>query len=344
MRLALTPLVLLSTLLSATLAVEPGEKLSAPTSGGSEANSTATSSGEYLFEAVPGWAGIPDKLQIGPTHGGVVVDKAGLIYTSSDSAKGIYVFQPDGTLVRTIAPDYSGIHGMNIREENGEEFIYAAHLLGFQAIKMKLDGSVVLTITYPREANMYPEGKGFKPTAIAVAPSGEIFVADGYGSSRIHKFTADGKYIKTFGTKGNGDGEIHTSHGLAMDTRTGTPLLLVCDRENRRLVHFDLEGNFVGVITTGLRRPCSLSIHGDLVAIAELEGRVAIIDKTNKVVATVGDNPDKSQWAKFDVSPDLWKPGIFTSPHGVAFDASGNLYVQDWSKTGRLSKLVRVKK
>jgi hypothetical protein len=246
-------------------------------------------------------------------------------------------------LVRTIAADFYGIHGLCIREENAEEFIYAAHLKGQQAVKLKLDGTPALIIPFPPEAAaQYPNGvKDYKPTAIAVAPDGSIFVGDGYGLSLIHKFDAAGKYMKTFGSKGEGDGQFKTPHGLAIDTRSGQPLLLVCDRANRRLQHLDLDGNFVGVITTDLRLPCAVSIHGEFVAIAELQGRVAIIDQTNKVVATLGENNDPKQNGKFDVAPESWQSGLFTAPHGLSYDAQGNLYVQDWNKTGRVTKLVK---
>lgn len=304
-----------------------------------------TGSGEFVFKTVPGWGEIPDKLSIGPTHGGVVIDQAGLIYVSSDSAKGIFVFQPDGKLARTIAPEYPGVHGMNIRQEGGEEFIYAAHLKGQQALKLKLNGTVVLKIPFPEEAAaLYPNGvKDYKPTAIAAGPEGEIFVSDGYGLSYIHKFDASGKYLKSFGGKGKDGGKFQTSHGLALDTRSGRPLLLVCDRANRRLQHLDLEGNFVAVLTTDLNLPCAVSIRGDYVAVAELEGRVVILDKENKIVATLGDNQDRAQRGKFDVPPAWWKPNLFTAPHGISWDAEGNLYVQDWNKTGRVRKLVRTK-
>jgi DNA-binding beta-propeller fold protein YncE len=302
-------------------------------------------SGAHTYRTVPNWGDVPHKLQIGPTHGGVAVDKAGLIYVSSDSAKGIYVFQPGGQLVRTIAADFYGIHGLCLREENGEEFIYAAHLKGQQAVKLKLDGTPVLVIPFPPETGaLYPNGvKDYKPTAIAVAPDGSIFVSDGYGLSFVHKFDASGKYLKSFGGKGKEDGKFATSHGLAIDTRFGAPLLLVCDRANRRLQHLDLDGNFVGVITTDLRLPCAVSMHGEFVAIAELQGRVTIIDKSNKVVATLGENNDPTQSGKFDVPPEVWKQGVFTAPHGLSYDPEGNLYVQDWNKTGRVTKLVKVK-
>jgi hypothetical protein len=87
-----------------------------------------------------------------------------------------------------------------------------------------------------------------------------------------------------------------------------------------------------------------VSIHGDNVAIAELESRVAILDKSNKVISVLGDNPDKGQWAKFDVAVEAWKEGIFTAPHGLTYDKEGNLYVQDWNKTGRVTKLTKVAK
>lgn len=335
--------ILVSCALAASVCAHPDANAPKPADDTKPALPVVTGTGENTFATVPGWGHIPDKVVIGPTHGGVVVDKKGSIYISTDSANGIFVFAPDGSLEKNIAKEFPGIHGMMIREENGEQFIYAAHLKGKQGLKLKLDGTPVLKIPFGDDiAPLYPEGaNAYNPTAIAVAPNGDIFIADGYGKSLIHKYDSTGKYIKTFGGKGKEDGKFETSHGIALDTRSGKPLLLICDRANRRLQHFDLDGNFVAVITTGLRLPCAVSFHGDHVAVAELEGRVAILDKSNNVVATLGDNPDKSQRANFGVPPDAWKQGVFTAPHGISYDAAGNLYVQDWNKTGRATKLVK---
>ena len=92
-----------------------------------------------------------------------------------------------------------------------------------------------------------------------------------------------------------------------------------------------------------MRRPCAVSFHGDHCAVAELEARVVILDKAGKQVSLVGDNPNKKQWAGFGVKPADQKPGIFTAPHGLSFDKDGNLYVQDWNATGRVSKLKLLK-
>ncbi|MHA3771012.1 6-bladed beta-propeller [Verrucomicrobiota bacterium sgz303538] len=338
---SILPTIISLGVLSAPLYAHPEAGQAAPKDDTQLTTAVTTGNGTSTYQTVPNWGNIPDQLKLGPTHGSAVIDKQGLIYVSTDSPNGFYIFKPDGTLVRTMAPEFSGVHGMMIREENGQEFIYAAHLKGAQIVKLTLDGKAVLKIPYPEEAGIYPGGKGYMPTAVAVGPDGSIFAADGYGKSVIHKFDSTGKYIKTFGKKGKADGEFQACHGIALDTRGEKPLLLVCDRENRRLQHFDLDGNFVAVVTTDLRRPCAVSFLGDNVAVAELESRVAILDKSNKVIATLGDNPDKSQWAKFDVPPTAWKEGIFTAPHGLTYDREGNLYVQDWNKTGRVTKLVK---
>ncbi len=300
--------------------------------------------GAFVFETVPGWGELADHAPIGPTHGGVALDRAGLIYVSTDTPDGIRVYSADGKLVRNMASDFAGTHSLMVREENGEEFLYGAHLRGARAFKMKLDGTPVLTMPFPPEAGAYgPKGEGYKPTSVAVAPDGAIFVADGYGTSLIHKYDAAGKYLKTFGGKGKEDGKFQACHGIAIDVRSGTPLLLVCDRENRRLQHFDLDGNFVAVIARDLRRPCAISFLGDNAVIAELEGRVTILDKANREVAHLGDNPEVSERANFNVPPASWHAGVFTAPHGVSWDKDGSIYVQCWNKTGRVTKLARVR-
>jgi sugar lactone lactonase YvrE len=303
-------------------------------------------SGGWRYEIEAGWAKVPTNAPLGPTHGGVAIDRAGLVYVSTDGPSGILVFGADGKLVRSIAPEFSGIHGLTIREEAGREFIYAAHVKGNQVVKLDLNGVAQWTIGVPKESGLYNQPadptkkpQAYLPTAIAVGPDGRIYVADGYGASVIHEYSADRKWTRVIGKKGKGDGEFSTCHGLTVDNRFGRPLLLVADRANRRLVHLDFEGNFVRTLATDLRLPCAVAIRGDYAAVAELEGRVVITDKSGKIVATLGDNPDKAQWAKYKLEPELWRDGIFVAPHGLAFDASGNLFVQDWNYIGRLTKL-----
>jgi sugar lactone lactonase YvrE len=299
-----------------------------------------------VYQVVPMWCQVPDnKPDLGsPTHGGVFVDKEGLVYFTMDGGnQGIMVYTPEGKFVKSIADKYVGIHGVWLNTENGEQFIYGAWLHGKKALKLKLDGTLVWEIPVPMESGKYKDPNQYNPTGITVGPNLHVYVADGYGQNWVHEFDENQKYVKSFGGKGKGDGQFETCHGIALDTRGEKPLLLVCDRENGRLQHFDLDGNFVSVVTKDPgHRPCSVSFHGKNVAIAELDGRVAITDETNKVVSVLGENPNKGQRANFGVPPADWTPGIFNAPHGVSYDKDGNLYVEDWNKSGRISKMMKV--
>ncbi len=256
------------------------------------------------------------------------------------SSRGIFVFNGSGELLRSIEHSaVSDIHGMTLVEENGTEYIYGARNKQAELLKLKTSGEVVLTIPFPAESGI--EGR-YIPTAVAVIPNGNILVADGYGTNFIYEFDSMGKYISHFGGKNvETKDKFKTPHGLTVDTRYEPARLLVSDREKRRLVHFSLNGEYIAEVITGLRRPCAVSIRNGFVAIAELEGRVAILNQENALVGVLGDNPNKDQRANFKVAPEDWTEGIFTAPHGLSWDHEGNLYVQDWNQTGRISKWTR---
>lgn len=339
-------------LLALPPAVCPAHPDHATVPGGSPTTPVLTGNGGWTFEAVPGWGALPNGRPIGPTHGSVLTGPDDRVYLSTDADLSIIVWEADGTFVRTIAPECQGFHAMMIREEDGRPVIYGAQnnaygnsarkLQGlpttpFRVCKIDLDGQLLLEI--PNHGTGGIDGGWGGLTAVTVAPDGAVFAAMGYGSNRIHKFDAGGKHLKTFGGKGGGDGQFNACHGLAIDTRFGVPRLLVVDRENRRLCHLDLDGNWLGVHAANLRRPCSVAWSGDHCAVAELEARVTILDRTGTPVAFLGDNPNRVQWANFGVKPADQQPGIFTAPHGLGFAANGDLYVQDWNQSGRVTKL-----
>ncbi|QDT93159.1 6-bladed beta-propeller [Gimesia algae] len=302
-------------------------------------------SGIMTFDTVPGW-GFDEQGRsvLGPTHGGVVIDKAGNIYTSAKI--GVVVFAPDGKVVRRFLGDeYSNIHDMEIREEADGEFIYGARNANAEGIKFNAEtGEMILKMPFPKESGL--DLKKFAPTAITVAPNGDIILSDGYASNYIFKFDKNGKYKSHFGKKGNGLKEFNTAHGMTLDTRYDPPRLLICDRNHMpkgRLLHYDLDGNFIEEVITGLGMPTSVSIQGDYVSVPDLHGRLVILDKTNTIVAVLGNNEDPKTHRNFNVPQDQWREGIFSGTHGSYWDKDGNLYVQDWNVSGRLMKLVRVK-
>jgi hypothetical protein len=274
----------------------------------------------------------------------VVVDRLGNIYTSAQ--KGVVVFSPEGRVIQQFLGDkYSQIHDMKIREEDGKEYIYGARNNAAEGIKFHAQtGEIVLKLPYPAESGL--NLKVFNPTAIAVAPNGDIFLSDGYGSDHIFKFDKTGKYLMHFGEQGDGLKQFHTAHGITLDTRYDPPRLLVCDRNHGpkgRLVHYDLDGNFIEEVVTGLGMPTAAAVQGDYVSVADLHGRVVILDKNNTIMAVLGFNPDPAMRMNYDVPQENWIEGIFSGTHGSAWDKDGNLYVQDWNVSGRIMKLMRVR-
>ena len=144
-------------------------------------------SGLMTFETVPGWGLRPDgSSALGPTHGAVVIDKAGNIYTSAN--KGVVVFSPDGKVIREyLGKNYSNMHDMEIRIEGDNEFIYAARNANAEGIKFNAhSGEIVLKLPFPKESGL--NLKTFNPTAITVTSNGDIYLSDGYASNHIFKF------------------------------------------------------------------------------------------------------------------------------------------------------------
>ena len=301
--------------------------------------------GIMTFDTVPGWGlGEDGKSVLGPTHGGVVIDKAGSIYTSS--SLGVFVFSPEGKVIRRFLGDkYSNIHDLEIRAEGDTEFIYGARNAAGEGIKFHAEtGDIVLTLGIPEESGL--KLTKWSPTAITVAPNGDIILADGYASNHIFKFDKTGKYLMHFGVKGNGLKEFNTAHGMTLDTRYDPPRLLICDRNHTpkgRLLHYDLDGNYIDEVVTGLGMPTSVSVQGDYVSVPDLHGRVVILDKSNTIIAVLGHNADPKMRSNYNVPQAKWIEGIFSGTHGSSWDKDGNLYVQDWNVAGRIMKLVRVK-
>lgn len=303
---------------------------------------TTAFAAELKFAIVPGhFEDNPGGKLLGPTHGGVIEDKAGNLYVTTDTPRGIVVFTPAGKFLKSVGP--MRIHGLEIREENDVEFIYGARPSDHEVVKLRLDGSMVWSLKAPLESGLYKDADGYRPCAVTVAPDGAIFVADGYGSNHVLKFDPDRKFVKAFGGAGAEEGRFNTCHGIALDTRSGKPLLFVCNRNNNRVEHWDLDGNFVKVIQKDLRMPAAVHIRGDYAILPELQGRTTVLDQTGAIVAQVGDNPDQKQRANFGLPPDQWKDGISNSPHGASMDRDGNLIVSEWSQFGHLHKFVRVK-
>ncbi len=306
--------------------------------------------GEHKYECHHGWGELPASIKWETTHG-VTIDEAGFIYIKHQGHGGktmdtIVVFDPTGKFVRSFGKEYyPGGHGIDIRKESGEEFLYLCDVHHCTVNKTNLKGEPVWSFDYKKMPETYKEPGKFKPTNVAFHPDGGFYVGDGYGSHFIHQFDKDAKLIRTFGGEGTEPGKFKTPHGLWVDHRPGRePTLVVADRANARLQYLSLDGKPLSILKDVLF-PAHFDIRGDVLLVPDLHARVSLFDKDNKVIVHLGDD---AAWIaevkKFQVrmDPSRWVAGKFVHPHDACFDKDGNIFVTEWVDTGRVSLLRKV--
>lgn len=330
----------------------------------SKTNSNLTiGEGDYRYEVVHEWPQLPDKYSWQTTHN-VAVDSDRNLYVIHEGHAdkpdhpSIFVFDADGRFVRAFGNQYQGGgHGIEVRKEEGQEFLYVC---GYQQIKafskMDLNGQVVWHKHAPVESGVYADGEDtnpqqqwgrdrFLPTNFAFLPDGDFYLADGYGSYFIHRYDKNGNWKSKFGGPGTGKGKFDLPHGIWVDDRPGRdPMIAICDRANNTLQYLTLDGEYVETLP-GYGWPANVDTLGDLLVVPELHARLTILGKDNEVVARLGEDVQrvKNQGNKnIRGNPELWKAGRFIHPHDACFDPDGNIYVAEWVATGRVTKLKRV--
>src|SRR6187399_2461757 len=299
------------------------------------------------YSAIGDWLKVPaGRPQLGNMHGDIAVSSKGEVFVSvQDPTAGLQVYAPDGTFLRNVTGAPSDFHGFVIRTQPEGEFLYGATLRGQTVVKMKLDGTIVMTIgsaAIPDEfkvRNARSNELQLLLTGLDVAPNGDIYVADGYASDFIHRFDKTGKYLASFGGKA-APYSFNTLHKLAIDTRFTPARLIACDRANNRVVHMSLTGEFLGVVAKDLLLPAAIVIKGDNAVVGELNGRVTILDKAGAVVQRVGANTEQGTGTN-KIPPAQWKTGFVLSPHGVALNDHGDIFVAEFNAFGRVHRFNR---
>lgn len=306
--------------------------------------------GAHSYECHHGWGTPPESVKWLNTHG-VAVDREGLIYVKHQSGgpepmDTIVVFDPEGRAVRSFGKEYhQGGHGIDIREEDGTEYLYLCDIHNRQVIKSTKTGEVIWKLDFPTEAGVYKDKNGYRPTNVAFAPDGGFYVGDGYGSNYIHQYDKDAKWVRTWGGSGKEPGKMQTPHGLWLDNRPGRePALVVADRANARLQYFTLDGNYQSIMEDVLF-PAHFDIRGEVLLVPDLHARVSLFDKENKPIVHLGYDPawtEEVKKLKIRSDPSLWQAGKFVHPHDACFDAEGNIFVVEWVDAGRITKLRKV--
>jgi len=288
-------------------------------------------SGKFTYEVAEAWGKLPD----GWTYkevAAVGVDRRDQVYLFTRGEHPVIVFDREGNFLRSWGEGvFKRAHGVTI---GPDDTIYLTDDGDHTVRKCTLDGKVLLTLGIPGKPAPYQGGEPFnRCTHVALSPKNEIYVSDGYGNSRVHKYSPEGKLLFSWGEPGTDPGQFNIVHNIVSD-RDG--YVYVADRENHRIQVFDGNGKFIDQ-WHNMHRPCALYMDsgreplcylgelGPSMAVNKdcpnLGPRLSILSKEGKILARLGDiRPGEA-------------PGQFIAPHGLALDSRGDLYVGEVSWT-----------
>jgi hypothetical protein len=307
--------------------------------------------GEHRYECTHGWGALPQGHEYGWTSNGIAIDSQRHVYVTHHGKPGsIFEFDETGKFVRAfgdqhIVKNAGAGHGIDIRKEGNEEFIYLSpDHTSLAFTKMTLKGEVVWT---KGKAELSGDSgvklSRYRPTNCSFRPDGGYYLGDGYGSSYVFQYDKDDKFVKAIRGPGGENKNFSTPHGQWLDDRDGTPKLVVCDRSNKRLCWFDMDGNFLKAVG-GFPKPADIDVQGDWLIVADVGASITVLDKADKIVAKLGheaewENTVMNRKNNIRGKRDQWRDGLFIHPHDACFDPDGNIYVAEYVSTGRVTKL-----
>lgn len=291
------------------------------------------------YKQVKGWGVLDNgKYPVNDCHEMVQDRRGRLLLLTNETRNNVLVYNTSGKLLTSWGHDFPGAHGLTLAGEGRDEFLLITDTARHQVYKTTLDGKVLWTLDAPLESELYDKAESFVPTETAVAPNGDIYVADGYGRQYIFVYDAQGKLKSWFGGKGEGDQYFETAHGVCIDHRTDTPTLLVTDRPRQCFKRFTLAGELIEIIALPGACVCRPVIHGTHLYSAVLRspdmdtagsGFVTILDENNRVVSNIGGTAPV--YVGDQLQPMGQQSSLFVHPHDVCVDRDENVYVPQWA-------------
>ena len=286
------------------------------------------------FEPIERWGTLPEGWRY-VECAGVAVDKKDNVFVFTRGEHPVIVFDRDGRFLRSWGEGWvRRAHAVTI---DADETVWLTDDLHHTVRKFTPDGKLLLTIGDPDKPSELQGGKPFnRPTHVAICPkTGSLFISDGYGNSRVHKYAPDGRHVMSWGEPGTDPGQFNLPHNLATDAEG---LVYVADRENHRVQIFDGQGGYQGQ-WNHLHRPCGLFADrrdNDHFYIGELGPDLEVSMHTPNLGPRVTVlNSKGERVCRFGGRFRGEKPGEFVAPHSVVTDSRGNLYVAEVSYTSR---------
>ena len=293
--------------------------------------------GNFRYRANRHW-GLLDRAHypVRDCHG-ITEDRNGrIVLLTNDTHNNLIAYEKPGKFLSAWENRFPAAHGLDISDEKGEDRYWITDH-DVQCVSMcTAEGHELRRLGPDAVSSKYPDLSKYHPTNSAVTSDGDFYVSDGYGSSFVHHFDPDWRYISSFGGPGDAPSNLKTPHAVWIDTRSGKPSLLICDRGNEMLKWFSMSGELQRVVPVPGAQPSNVSRFGgyrggvsdDHLAVASLNGMILILDGSDRVVSAVGGEPPVYGDGK--LQPLQVFNYTFNHPHDVYVDSAGALYVPQW--------------
>ena len=296
--------------------------------------------GDYSYTAVEGWAG---SLQLSDVAD-IAIGESGRIHLLIRDKPSVVVVRRDGSFIRSFGHGiFRWPHGLTISPDGTFYCVDTRWHVVFALDPVQGILGTIGTLGAPCD-NGYVDGKQLslprsgppfnRPTAVAIAPDGDLFVSDGYGNARVHRFASDGSLLASWGAPGSGPGQFRVPHSIVVRDEK----VIVADRENSRLQFFNMDGRFLDEWTDFVR-PSGIALDSaGNIYVCELGRRAGRLSEMHEMSASEPPgrvsvfSPSGSLLARWG-GPDPSSPGSFFAPHGIAVDDRGDVYVSEVNRS-----------
>ena len=299
--------------------------------------------GEFRYRVHKEWGNLnPSDTPVNNCHEMVMDSKGRLIMITDETRNNIIIYDKSGRLLDSWGDQFPGGHGLTLFSEGEEDMLFIADYELGKVFKTTTSGKILLTIEHPSTIGVYAEEDRYLPTETAVAPNGDIYIADGYGSQFILQYDYDGKFIRKFGGSGNDDEQFSTAHGVTIDDRNPTnPTLLCTSRGHNSFKRFTLDGEYLETIFLPGAFVCRPVIDGENIYSGVCwsrlrylnqtpnSGFVTILDGNNRVISNPGGT--RPEYRNGELQIMVQDQPIFDHCHDVCIDEDKNIYVCQWN-------------
>jgi len=289
--------------------------------------------GNHIYELIENWAKLPDGWVLGQTA--IVTDSEDRVYLFNRGEHPLIVLDKDGNYLNSWGEGVlTDAHGMFI---DADQNLYMPVKNNHVVLKYTREGELLMTLgvrDQPSDTGwsgnyndpaVRAAGPFNRPSDVALDPNNDLYISDGYGNSRVHKFSASGEFLFSWGEPGKtAPGEFHVPHGVWVHT---DGRVFVADRENNRIQVFTPDGKFIEQ-WTDFARPCDIYVDSEnIMYVVELNALVSVVTVEGKLLARWGP-PTESEEG--------------TGAHAVWLDSRGDMYVNRNLEGQRLLKYRRV--